>query len=240
MPAALVTGVSRKRGIAAAVAERLRGDGWRVFTSGLRAYDGEMPWGRDDEQEIDQEADLGEPAAVIRLLDAAEAALGSLRALVVAHTVDVGGGLLDMTTELIDRHLEVNVRATLLLMKEFAVRHEPAAGQGRIVLLTSRPPQQGAIAYAASKGAIEWITLSAASELGPKGITVNSVDPGPTQSGWMSAAVEAEVAKQTPMGRAGQSADAAALVSFLVSADAAWVTGQIISSDGGHSIAGRD
>jgi 3-oxoacyl-[acyl-carrier protein] reductase len=239
MPGVLVTGVSRTRGIGAAIASRLRTDGWKVYTTGLRAYDDEMPWGRDRDQHIDDETDLSDSAAAARVVAGAEAAVGSLQAVVVAHTVDAGGGLFEMTPELIDRHLATNVRATLLLMKEFAVRVvDPAIG-GRIVLFTSGPPQLGAIAYAASKGAIEWITLSAATELGPRGITVNAINPGPNQTGWMSPDDEAEAAHRTPLRRVGRPDDTAALVAFLVSRDAAWLTGQIISSDGGYSAAGR-
>jgi 3-oxoacyl-[acyl-carrier protein] reductase len=237
MPAALVTGVSRRRGIGAAVAERLRADGWRVFTTGWRAYDDEMPWGSDAGQAVDLEADLADPAAPQRVIDAAEAALGALSGLALVHTVDLGGGLADMNVGLIDRHMAVNVRATMLLMQEFAFRFSSPHGTGRIVLFTSAPPQLGAIAYAASKGAVEWVTRSSAAELGPKGITVNAVNPGPTQTGWMALEVERHVAAQTPLGRVGTPSDVAAVVSFLMSPDAAWINGQIISSDGGYSSA---
>jgi 3-oxoacyl-[acyl-carrier protein] reductase len=183
MHGVLVTGVSRRRGFGAAIAARLGSDGWNVYTTGLRAYDDQMPWGRDDEQHVDEEADLSDVGALTRVVAAAETALGGLEALVIAHTVDPGGGLLDMTPELIDRHMDTNVRATLLLMKEFASRFAGAKNGGRMVLFTSGLPQLGAIAYAASKGAIEWITVSAATELGPRGITVNAVNPGPNQTG---------------------------------------------------------
>ena len=234
----LVTGVSRRRGIAAAVTARLRKDGWVVFTTGWRLYDAGMPWGRDDEQAVDLEDDLSDPEAPARIVAAAESVAGPLTALVNIHTVDTGGGLLDMTPELIDRHVVVSVRATLLLMGEFVRRFRESrpTGGGRIVTFTSRLPQTGAIAYAASKGAIEWLTVSAATELGGDGITVNAVNPGPTQSGWMTAEIEKEVAARTPLGRVGRPEDAAALVAFLLSTEGGWVNGQVISSDGGHSV----
>jgi 3-oxoacyl-[acyl-carrier protein] reductase len=241
MPAigtALVTGVSRRRGIAAAVAAKLVQDGWAVFTTGWRPYDADMTWGRDDEQMVDLEDDLLDPRAPARVVAAAERAVGPLTALVNVHTVDLGGGLLDMTSEVIDRHLAVNVRATLLLMREFVLcfRRSPGHAGGRIVNFTSRLPQTGAIAYAASKGAIEWLTVSAATELGRDGITVNAVNPGPNQSGWMTLQIEREAAARTPLGRVGRPEDAAALVAFLLSNQGGWVNGQVISSDGGHSL----
>jgi 3-oxoacyl-[acyl-carrier protein] reductase len=202
MGAALVTGVSRRRGIAAAVAARLGQDGWAVFTTGWRPYDVEMTWGRDDEQVVDLEEDLSDPRAPARVVAAAERAVGSLTALVNVHTVDTGGGLLDMTPEVIDRHLAVNVRATLLLMREFVLcfRRSRRLGDGRIVNFTSRLPQTGSIAYAASKGAIEWLTVSAATELGRDRITVNAVNPGPNQSGWMTSQIEQEAALERRWG----------------------------------------
>jgi 3-oxoacyl-[acyl-carrier protein] reductase len=124
-----------------------------------------------------------------------------------------------------------------LLVRAFAERLIARASSGRIVIFTSGPPQTGAIAYAASKGALEWITYSAATELGPRGITVNAVNPGPNQTGWMSPEIEREAAQRTPLGRAGSPDDAAALVSFLLSDNAAFINGQVITSDGGHRVA---
>ncbi len=238
MTAALLTGVSRSRGIAAAVAERLRKDGISVITAGWSPYDAEFHAGIDAQTETDLQVDLSEPSAAVRLIEAAEGEVGRLSALVIAHTYDAGGGLFDMTPEVVDRHLAINVRAPLLLMRAFAERIRAARGPGRIVIFTSGPPQAGAIAYAASKGALEWITYSAATELGRYGITVNAVNPGPNQTGWMSAELEREAARRTPLGRAGRPEDAAALVSFLVSEDAAFINGQVITSDGGHRVAG--
>jgi 3-oxoacyl-[acyl-carrier protein] reductase len=238
MGAVLITGVSRTRGIAAAVAQRLRTDGLSVVTAGWTPYDREVLPGIDEQTATDVQIDLGDPGAAAELVGLAEAQAGPLSALVIAHTYDSGGGLFDMTAEHIDRHLAVNVRAPLLLMRSFAERLRARAEPGRVVIFTSGPPQNGAIAYAASKGALEWITYSAATELGPSGIRVNAVNPGPNQTGWMTPAVEQEAASRTPLGRAGRPQDAAALVSFLLSEDAEFINGQVLTSDGGHRVAG--
>jgi 3-oxoacyl-[acyl-carrier protein] reductase len=238
MASALVTGVSRRRGIAAAVAERMRGDGISVFTAGWSPYDTDHHSGVDEQTETDLQCDLGDPCGPVQLLKAAERKVGPLSALVIAHTYDAGGGLFDMTPELIDRHLAVNVRGSLLLMRAFAEHLNDPPRSGRVVIFTSGPPQKGAIAYAASKGALEWITYSAATELGARGITVNAINPGPNQTGWMTPEIEREASQRTPLGRVGRPEDAAALVSFLLSDDAGFINGQVVTSDGGHRVAG--
>jgi 3-oxoacyl-[acyl-carrier protein] reductase len=180
-------------------------------------------------------ADLAEAAAPVRVAEAAEAAIGPLTALVTCHTVSEQGGLLETDAAQLDRHLAANVRGTLLLVQEFVRRFRGEHGSGRIVNFTSNPPLAGEIAYAASKGAVEWLTISAAVELGPRGITANAVDPGPTDTGWMSGELHERVRAATPLGRAGRPADAAALVAFLCSPAGGWITGQVLHSDGGFA-----
>jgi 3-oxoacyl-[acyl-carrier protein] reductase len=237
MPVALVTGVSRRRGIAAAVAARLRVDGFTVVTAGWTPYDTEHHSGISEQVATDLQFDLADPDSPAQLLRAAEAQAGVISALVLAHAYDAGLGLFAVTGESIDQHMAVNVRSFLLLMRAFAERLRDTGNPGRIVLFSSGPPQNGSIAYGASKGAIEWMTYSAATELGPLGINVNAINPGPNQTGWMSPEVERAAATRTPLRRAGQPEDAAALVSFLLSPDAAFVNGQLITADGGHAIA---
>jgi 3-oxoacyl-[acyl-carrier protein] reductase len=252
MPAALVTGVSRRVGIAAAVAQTLAREGWDVAATCWRQYDETEPWGSnpDEAEEIVAELralgvrgelyedDLADAAAPVRVLDAAEAAVGPLTALVCVHAHSELGGLLDTDAAQLDRHLMVNARGTALLMAEFARRFRGKHGSGRIVTFSSGLPLTGEIAYAASKGALEWISVSAAVELGPFGITVNAVDPGPTDTGWLSPELFGAVAQATPRGRPGQAQDAAELVAFLCSERGGWITGQVLRSDGGFSWVG--
>ena len=240
MPAALVTGASRQAGIAAAVVGALRRDGWSVATSGWRAYDASEPWGSQPEEahEIGGgtfiEADLGNPDTPAEVLGAAEATIGSLTALIVAHTESRLGGVLDTSPADFDRHVVVNARSVLLLAAEFARRFRGEPGSGRIVAFTS-DAIHGEVAYGASKAALERIVVAAAAELGPLGITVNAINPGPTDTGWISAELRDRLEEGTPLGRVGRPEDAAELVAFLCSSRGGWITGQVIASDGGLS-----
>jgi 3-oxoacyl-[acyl-carrier protein] reductase len=248
-PVAVVTGVSRRAGIAAGVARRLAADGWDLALSGWRPYDARMRSGRHDD-ELDElllalgaagatttyiDVDLSDPEAAAAVFDGAEAALGSVTAMAVVHTHDTGGGLLEVTAADFDHHMAVNARATLLLAAEYARRFAGPHGRGRIVNFVSGLPLRGSIAYAASKGAIQWLTVSAASELAERGITVNAINPGPNDTGWMSPAVRDRIRSESPLGRVGRPEDAADLVAFLLSESSGWITGQILTSDGGWS-----
>jgi 3-oxoacyl-[acyl-carrier protein] reductase len=100
-------------------------------------------------------------------------------------------------------------------------------------------PIAGATAYAAAKGALDAMTRTWALELGPRGITVNGVAPGPTDTDAMRANVSQEMKDamiaRTPLGRIGAPADIAAVVSFLASADARWVTGHVLMATEGFT-----
>lgn len=94
-------------------------------------------------------------------------------------------------------------------------------------------PMPNELAYVATKGAIEAFTLSASPTLARRGITINAVDPGPTDSGWMSDEFKADLTPRFPFGRIGQPEDIARLISFLASEAGGWITGQVIHSEGG-------
>jgi 3-oxoacyl-[acyl-carrier protein] reductase len=181
------------------------------------------------------EADLADAEARAALLGAVEAFVGRPSILVnnAAHSTRDGYEALDAAT--LDAHYAVNVRAPALLSAELARRHERGT-PGRIVNVVSGQflgPMPGELAYTASKGALQALTVQLAAELAPLGITVNAMSPGPIDTGWMDDALRAELLAKFPMGRIGRPEDAAALIAFLCSDEAGWITGQVVHSEGG-------
>ena len=246
---ALVTGASRPRGIGTAICRALAGRGADLFFTHWVPFDGTQPVGADPGastallEELrgvgvraeSMEMDLSLPESPERLLDAANERLGPPSILVnnAAHSTRDGFENLEAST--LDAHYAVNVRAMALLSVGFARRYLGGPG-GRIINLTSGQslgPMPNELAYAASKGAIEAFTVTLAAEVGHKGITVNAVNPGPTDTGWMTEDLKTELLPRFPLGRIGQGADAARLIAFLISDAGGWITGEIIHSTGG-------
>ncbi|MGH3443840.1 MAG: SDR family oxidoreductase [Nocardioidaceae bacterium] len=248
-PVVLVTGVGRRVGIGAAIADRLADSGWDVATTSWAGYDERMPWGRQDEdpaaiaaglrelgaRTTSVPADLTDPAAPGAVFDAVEAELGVVTALVMCHCEGVDSGLLDSTVESFDRHYVVNLRASWLLIKEYAERLSASGGpdgRGRVIALTS-DAVVGNLPYGATKGALDRLVIAAARELADLHVSANVVNPGPVDTGWMTQQVRDAVLAATPLDRPGTAYDTAALVGFLCSPEGGWVNGQLLCCDGG-------
>lgn len=240
---AVVTGVSRRAGIGYAIARRLLEAGASVFVHGWSPHDAGQVWGAEPggtaavARELGVpfvEADFADADAPARVVAAAADALGSLDILVANHARSGHGRVAELSAADIDAFLHENVRATLLLVREFAALHDDAREGGRVVLLTSGQhlaPMAREVAYAVSKGALQQATRTLADELADRGITVNVVNPGPTDTGWGLA--DRDPAQTMPFGRWGEPDDAARLIAWLCSDDARWITGQTIDSEGG-------
>jgi 3-oxoacyl-[acyl-carrier protein] reductase len=242
---ALITGVGRAASIAHGIAVALAEDGWDLALLGWRSYDESASYGGGvgDVDDLERrlrslgarvariDGDLADPDVPEAVVSRALRELGTLDALVLSHSQSIDSSISDTTVESFDRHFAVNVRAAWLLIREFAALERTS---GRIVALTSDHVVHN-LPYGASKGALDRVVLAAAGELAARGITANLVNPGPIDTGWMDDGTRRALVAEQPTGRLGTPADAARLVRFLVSDEAAWVTGQLITSDGGFS-----
>ncbi|KQQ68630.1 SDR family oxidoreductase [Microbacterium sp. Leaf320] len=218
MPLALVTGAARANSIAAGIVPRLQHAGWTVVTSDLT--------------DADVVADLSTHEGPEALIAEVNRSHGAISALILSHAHDVQSGILDTTAESFDRHVAVNARASLLLIAAFA--RQAGEDGGAIVALTS-DHVTGNLPYGASKGALDRLVISAARELGPRGISANVLNPGPIDTGWMDDETRDALAAATPLGRLGRPADVAATVEFLVSDEGRWISGQLLNTDGAFS-----
>lgn len=279
---ALVTGVSRRKGIGFAVACELARLGASVCTHDFAPHDADQPWGGDDLDAVAAgvraslrgdavagrvSADLRDPAEVDRLFGTARDLTGAVDVLVCNHARSGGdGSILDMTPEALDAFWQTNTRSTIQLTQRFAsqfaagpglaaarpgerrARTEPADPDRapKVVWMTSgqqHGPMRGEVAYATSKAALAGVTATVAAELLDLGVVLNTVDPGPVNTGYLDpGSTDRPLAEldalraATPFGRWGEPADPARLIGWLVGPAGSWVVGQVLTTDGGFGL----
>ncbi|MET9834324.1 SDR family oxidoreductase [Streptomyces sp. NPDC006385] len=251
---ALVTGASRRGGIGHAVARRLVAYGASVYLHHHVPHDAAMPWGADrpedvvasvrealgdpDAQVLAGPGDLSDPAAPAELIATAASALGGrLDILIANHALSGSDGTLDeIDAAMLDAHWAVDTRSVLLLVQAHA-RLRPAGPGGRVVMMASGQDiaggMPGEIAYALQKGALASITRSLSTTLAAQGITVNTVNPGPVDTDYLTGEAYEAVAAAFPAGRWGMPDDPARLIAWLATDEAGWITGEVINSEGG-------
>ena len=239
---AIVTGASK--GIGRAVAERLAQAGARVVVN----YASDVAEAEAVVAAIEGaggvavavRGDVASAADVDALYDAA-ARWGAPDILVVNAGIGSVASLVDGTEAQYQRMFDVNTRGTMLLLRG-AASH--LANNGRVVTVSSATvafPQAMTAIYAGSKAAVEAMSLVAAEELGPRGITVNIVQPGVTDTPLVAALPHRDelvriVAANSPFKRIGTPGEVASVITFLISDEASWVTGQTICVNGGAKL----
>lgn len=237
---ALVTGGSR--GIGAAIAKRLAQDGAAVaitYNSAQQQADAivraiEVEGGR----ALAIRADSGDVSAVKNAIAETVATFGQLDVLVNNAGIAVIAPLDKFSLEDFDRMMAVNVKGVFAAAQE-ASRHMGEGG--RIITIGSvnadRMPFAGGSVYAMTKAAVAGLTRGLARDLGPRGITVNNVQPGPVETHMNPAegAFAESMKSMIALGRYSQGSEIAGLVAYLASPEAAFVTGASLTIDGGFS-----
>jgi NAD(P)-dependent dehydrogenase (short-subunit alcohol dehydrogenase family) len=241
---ALVTGATS--GIGTEIARRLADDGFTVVISGRSTERGERVARELGERVQFIRADLTKPRAAETLVDDTIRLAGSLDVLVNNAAIDHTGPLLDTPTDEVRETFETNTFGAISCLQAAGRAMREGGAGGAIVNITSRLASIGVPTmsiYSASKGAMLALTTAAAVELAPHNIRVNAVAPGMTNTPlfaeWISGqddpdAAMRRVAGAIPLGRIAEAADVAAAVAYLVSPQAAYVTGASLPVDGGY------
>jgi 3-oxoacyl-[acyl-carrier protein] reductase len=240
---AIVTGASK--GIGAAIARGLAAAGAAVAVNYASDKNGAhrtvAAIAAKGGKAIAIRADMSKAAEVKSLFEETRKALGSPNVLVNNAGIYEFGPIQGMSEAQFHRHFDINVLGTMLAIQE-ALKHFPAEG-GSIVNISSiasESPVPNSSLYAATKGAVDSLTLALAKELGPRKIRVNAVAAGYTDTegnqriGFVGSAQADSMVAATPLGgRFGKPEEIAPAVIFLASDDAAWLTGERINASGG-------
>lgn len=238
--------MSRRAGIGYAICRRLLTDGVAVVGHGWGSHDDAQVWGGDPLDEVvaelealgtfhHLEGDLAQPDVPAAVVDLAVDLVGPLDALVANHARSSTATLAETTTAELDASWAVNVRASILLVQAFAARHR-AGRTGRVLLFTSGQhlaPMAAEVPYTVTKGAIQQMVLSLSDGLIDAGITVNALNPGPVDTGWASPELAERVGRALPRGRWTTPDEVADVVAWLLSDEAALLTGQTVNTEAG-------
>lgn len=240
---AILTGASK--GIGAGIAKGFAAEGAKVVVNyasdeagaarvveSIRAKGGEA---------VAVKADMSKTAEVEALFEAAEKAFGPLDVLVNNAGVYQFAPIEELTEEHYRRQFDINVLGPLLATREAVKRFRPGGGS---VVNVSSVASEGVYptttVYSATKAALDSITRNLAAELGPRGVRVNSLNPGATETeGFVAAGIkgteaEEQMVAKTPLGRIGRPEDVATVAVFLASDASAWVTGETLRAAGGQ------
>lgn len=239
---AVVTGASK--GLGAAIAEELADQGASVVVDYSATKEGAMRVCEKIEQKggraIAVQANMSSKNEVEKLFDEAHKAYGKLDILINNAGIYEFAKIEEITEEHFHKHFNLNVLG-LLLASQAAVKYFGPSG-GSIVnisSLVSTAHIPNISVYAATKGAVDAITRSLATELGPRKIRVNSINPGMVQTegthsqGILESDFRKSVELNTPLGRIGMPKDISPAVAFLASDDASWITGESLVIAGG-------
>jgi len=230
---ALVIGGSR--GIGAAIVARLAAEGARVaFT--YATSPGKAQELATATRSIALQADSADRAALQRAVAGAATQLGGLDILVVNAGIMAHGHIAELDLDLLDRALAVNVRGVVVAIQA-AVPH--LREHGRVITIGSNTadhvPVAAASIYAMTKGAVATLVRGLARDLAPRKITVNNLQPGPTETD-MNADLPDWVRQQVPVGRIASPEEIAGFAAYLASDEAGYVTGASLTIDGGFGL----
>ena len=241
---ALVTGVGRTAGIGAAICREIAKNGGDIFFTYWQHYDKET---HSENSENDPttivaelkesgvragsvEIDLSVPDSAEKLFQAIENEFGAPDILINNACHDFEIPFVELSPEILDKHYAVNVRAVTMLCKEFVKRGRA----GNIISMTSGQSlgSMGGhkIPYTITKAALEMLTPQLAPELAKLDIIINALDPGPTDTGWMTEELKEQVRKESKHGKVNTPEDIARLI-FLILTEKKYANGEIIHAE---------